>query len=144
MKKALAEVSNEQLTNELETRLAAIEKRLEKLDPQPPLADREPYHVGSEIFGVTDAECTVPLRVCGYLEGRVLVAVPGEPGLRPLPLGSVKPLANHTRGKLPSPMDLDPKARAFMAGRDAARLAAQTQPKPNLPAAELEYQRGRR
>ena len=83
MKKA--EVGNQQLT--LEARVAAIEAtqaailaRLEKLDPTPPIAVREPYSVGSTVYSVADLEARYPFKVLGYRNDRILlVASNGEP-----------------------------------------------------------------
>lgn len=144
MKKA--EVGNQQLT--LEARVAAIEAtqaailaRLEKLDPKPPIAVREPYSVGSTVYSVADLEARYPIVVRGYRNGRILVETsPGEPE-REWPLESVIPLAKcrnatPTPEKLDEQIDghLDPKTREYYLGRRKAQLEAATKPSgPFIP-----------
>jgi hypothetical protein len=138
MKKALAEVDMLQLISELQTRQAAMEARLEKLDPTPRLETREPYPVGSSVYSITDLEARHPLTVRGYdRPGRILVLMSaGEPE-RSLPLESVRPLEQCPRAT-PTPgqiyAHLDDKTREYMEGRRTAEIEAKTKPfTPPIP-----------
>lgn len=150
MKKlALAEVIDQPATGELvarisalEARNAALEARLEKLDPTPKREKLEPYPVGSSVYSISDLEGRHPLVVRGYdRHGHVLVTVlPGEPE-RELPLESVRPLEQCPRAQ-PNPSQkfaniADKKAREFLQGREEARIAAITAPfVPPIPKQE--------
>jgi hypothetical protein len=138
MKKAEV-VGNQQLTPEvearfaaMETRQAAIEARLEMLDPTPKLETLQPYLVGTQVYSVADLEGRHPLIVRGYdRPGFVLLTVlPSEPD-RSLPLQSVRPLEQCPRAQSTPAQRfarMDPKTRAFYEGRETARVAAITAP----------------
>jgi hypothetical protein len=141
MKKALAEVIDQPTTGELETRISALEARLEKLDPTPKLETLEPYPVGSNVYSVCDMEARNPFVVRGYRNGRILVIVsPGEPE-RGLPIESVIPFAKCQNGETNSEQAhadiygrMDPKTREFYEGRRNAEIAARkNEPAPPPP-----------
>jgi hypothetical protein len=137
MKKAFALAgvidNRQQLTPELETRLAAIEARIEKFDPTPKLETLQPYPVGSNVYSISDLEGRHPLVVRGYdRPGHILVMVTPNDPERSLPLKSVRPLDKCPRAQ-PSPSQrfanvADQTTREFLEGREAARIAATTVP----------------
>jgi hypothetical protein len=127
MKKAVVEVDKQQLTSELETRIAALEARIEKLDPTPSLKTREPYPVGSQVYSVQDLEGRHPATVVGYRSGQIIVAFSPDEPERQLQIASVRPLEECPRAEgPPSYAHLDEKTREYMRGRRAAELAART------------------
>lgn len=141
MKKALAEVDMLKLISELQTRQAAMEARLEKLDPTPKLQTLQPYRIDvDEVFSIIDLEARYPLLVRGYPRpGFISVTVlAGEPE-RELPLQSVRPREKCPRAET-TPTEAfehlaDPTAREFFEGRQKAQIAARTTtlPLPPLP-----------
>jgi hypothetical protein len=143
MKKVTAEVDMQQLISELQTRQAALEARVEKLDPTPKLQVREPYPEGSRVYSIADPEARSPFTVVGYPgPGRILViAVHGEPA-RELSLASVVPLASCKNAQLTPDQvheelyaHMDPKTREYWEGRRTAEIEAKTTPftPPLLP-----------
>jgi hypothetical protein len=131
MKKPLIEAHNEQLGKQLEARLAAVEQRLERIDPRPKIETRQPFRVGDEVFSIVDLEGRNPLRIVGYDENdRVLVLVPGEDWPRALPIQAVRPLSECPRADPARALSTiaDPAAREFFDGRRRAETEAKTKP----------------
>jgi hypothetical protein len=129
-KAALAEVID-QPTSELETRVSALEARIEKLDPTPKLETLEPYPVLGNVYSVADLYARNPFVVRGYRNGRILVSCsPGEPE-RELPIESVIPFSKCRNAETDSEQahadmyaKMDPRTREFYEGRRNAEIAA--------------------
>lgn len=135
MKKVI-EVDKQQLASPLEARIAALEARVEKLDPRPRQEVLEPYGINEQVYSVVDLEARNPLRVCGYdhRTGSVLIMLnPGDPaGPRPVSLRSVRRLEQCPRAQ-PGPDQLashitDQKTTEFWQGRRRAQTEAKTSP----------------
>ena len=107
MKKASTEVDKQHLAPELETRLAAMEARLEKLDPTPKLETIEPYGIGTIVYSISDSGASFSFVVKGYdhRAGRILVQHDNDPE-RALALESVQPLSK-CRNAQPTPEQID-------------------------------------
>lgn len=134
MKKAF-EVINRPTIDELETRISALEARLEKLDPSPKIETLQPHPIGASVYSVSDLEARYPIQVVGYdRAGHILVLTnPDDPCPRSLPLASVRTL-EECPNAAPTPSQafakLDRKAREFYEGRRAAQIAAKVAPPP--------------
>jgi hypothetical protein len=137
-KAALIEQPN---TSELEARIAALELRLEKLDPTPKREKLQPYPIGSSVYSISDLEGRNPFPVVGYEAGRILVVVSPGDAPRSLPIESVIPWekCSHADPDTERAYEamyarMDPKAREFQKSRRKAQLEAATRPSaPFIP-----------